>query len=144
VGQSIAQLQRVALVSASERSLRYEPAELARLRRILGRLNRTFFSQGRASDAHPDAAATDRHVLTSFVRDGRLIELPTNPKKMLVVLRWLARQFEEDRRYPEREVNALILRHHEDYATLRRGMVDRLLMARENGVYWRLPMPVEE
>jgi hypothetical protein len=46
-----------------------------------------------------------------------------------------------DRRYPEREVNEIISRHHPDYASLRRALVDHGLMARDAGTYWRLPTP---
>jgi hypothetical protein len=49
----------------------------------------------------------------------------------------LAKQFEEGRRYPEREVNQIIKRHHPDCATLRRELIGARLMQREKGTYWR-------
>ena len=46
----------------------------------------------------------------------------------------------EGRRYPEAEVNAILQRRHWDSATMRREMVGWRMLAREAGVYWRLPM----
>ena len=59
-------------------------------------------------------------------------------KKRLVVLKWLVSHFEEGVRYPEKEVNEIIARHHPDYCTLRREFITRGLMKRENGAYWRV------
>jgi hypothetical protein len=79
-------------------------------------------------------------VLASFVgADGRLAVVPASRRKRWIILKWLVEQFEEDRRYPEPEVNALIQRRHPDCATLRRELIGCRMMAREAGVYWRLP-----
>ena len=88
---------------------------------------------------HADADAWERKVLRSFLDGERLTKIPDTRKKRDVVLRWLVAQFEEGRRYPEREVNEIIQRRHPDSATLRRELVGAKLMARESGVYWRLP-----
>lgn len=88
-----------------------------------------------ASDVPTDA--WERKVLDNFVVGERLKEIPASLKKRLVVLRWLANQFALDTRYPEKEVNAILQRHHPDFATLRRELVDHRLMARDKGVYWR-------
>jgi hypothetical protein len=48
-----------------------------------------------------------------------------------VILRWLATQSDEGRRYTEREVNEIVQRHHPDFATLRRELVGARLMQRE-------------
>jgi hypothetical protein len=47
-------------------------------------------------------------------------------------------QFESDRRYTEKEVNDIISRTHEDYAALRRYLVDSRRLAREREIYWRI------
>jgi predicted transcriptional regulator len=92
-----------------------------------------------ADDADGDAEAeAQRVILKNYLRDGRLVIIPASRSKLLVVLRWLADQFEPGRRYTEAEVNAIITRHHPDYATLRRELIGHKLMAREKGVYWRL------
>ncbi len=78
-------------------------------------------------------------VLKSFVTDDRITDIPASRKKRLVVLKWLVLKFEADRDYPEKELNALIKRHHPDTATLRREFIGYKLMTRENGIYRRLP-----
>jgi len=45
----------------------------------------------------------------------------------------------EGARYPERAVNETLQRHHWDSATLRRELIGAGMMARDAGVYWRLP-----
>lgn len=77
-------------------------------------------------------------VLGNFVDAGRrLISIPAQHKKLLVVLRWLVEDFQPGRRYPESEINRIIGRRHPDFATLRRLLVDEELMQRRRGVYWR-------
>ena len=76
-------------------------------------------------------------VLSAFVRDGRLVSIPAQHSKRVVVLRHLVRIFEPGVRYPEREVNALLAVWHPDVAALRRYLVDEGLLTREAGVYWR-------
>lgn len=86
-----------------------------------------------------NAEAWERKVLEDFFEGERLKEIPASRKKREVVLRWLAGRFETERRYPESLVNEVIGRHHPDFATLRRELVGLKLMAREHGVYWRVP-----
>jgi len=79
-------------------------------------------------------------VLRSFVQAGRLIKIPEQKKKRLVILHWLRAQLQPEKRYPEAELNQFFLRFHEDCATLRREMIMHALMAREDGIYWCLPV----
>jgi predicted DNA-binding protein YlxM (UPF0122 family) len=85
-----------------------------------------------------DLDAYDRKVLHDYMEDGQLKSIPRQWKKREVILRYLLRQFEWDRRYTEREVNEIISRTHEDYATLRRELIDSKRLAREREVYWRI------
>ena len=81
----------------------------------------------------------ERKVLKDyFAADGRLKALPTQYKKLLVILRYLVKIFEPGQRYPEKQVNEMLRRYHVDTAALRRYMVDTRLLAREKGVYWRV------
>jgi hypothetical protein len=41
-------------------------------------------------------------------------------------------------RYPEKQVNEILARYHEDTATLRREMIGYRMLARAGGEYWRL------
>jgi hypothetical protein len=76
-------------------------------------------------------------VLSAFLREGRLVSIPAQRGKRLVVLDHLVRVFEPGVRYPERQVNALLAVWHPDVAALRRYLVDEGLLSREAGVYWR-------
>jgi hypothetical protein len=82
-------------------------------------------------------------VLSAFVRDGRLVSIPAQRTKRLVVLDHLVRVFEPGVRYPEREVNALLAVWHPDVAALRRYLVDEGLLSRDAGIYWRTGGPVD-
>lgn len=82
--------------------------------------------------------AYDAKVLRTFVQGGRLVSIPAQEKKRLVILRYLAeRCFVPDRVYPEREVNEALAAYHEDVASLRRYMVVAGLMTRSGGEYRR-------
>ena len=74
---------------------------------------------------------------TVFVTDGRLTSIPTPRAKRMVVLDWLAQDFEPGRRYSEAMVNLIIGKRHPDTAALRRYLVDEDLLSREAGEYWR-------
>jgi len=80
---------------------------------------------------------TDQRVLETFIRDGRLVLMPTKRSKLQVVLDHLAQQFEPGRKYTEAEVNETLQRFHDDYAALRRYLVDEGFLSRESNVYWR-------
>ncbi|MFM2079030.1 MAG: hypothetical protein RJA49_2920 [Actinomycetota bacterium] len=76
-------------------------------------------------------------ALRAFVRDGRIVNIPTKQAKKLLLLDWLAQDFEPGRRYSEQMVNLIIGKRHQDTAALRRYLVDEGFMERENGEYWR-------
>lgn len=87
-----------------------------------------------------DAVEQDAYkqkVLRTFIKQGRLVQIPAQQKKRLVVLEHILSEFEPDRDYTEKEVNMIILEYHEDVATLRREMIMNHLMTRDKGVYRR-------
>jgi predicted transcriptional regulator len=86
-----------------------------------------------------EADAWERKVLKDFFEGTRLKEIPASPKKRMVVLKWLASQFEYGVVYTEAEVNEIIQRYHPDSASLRRELIGphARLLQRENGRYWR-------
>lgn len=73
-----------------------------------------------------------------FIKGGRLVIIPTKRSKLRSVLEHLSQDFEPGRTYPEAEVNEILERYHDDYAALRRYLVDEGFMTREAGVYWRI------
>jgi hypothetical protein len=85
------------------------------------------------------AAANDdeESVLRAFFRDGRLTEIPAKVGKRRIVLERVSIEFEAGVRYDEKEVNAIVGRFFNDYASLRRHLVDEGFLVREHGVYWR-------
>jgi len=86
-----------------------------------------------------DHSAADAKVLASFIEGDRLVSIPSHEKKRQVILRFLLdRCFEEDRTYPEKEVNQRLALWNRDVAALRRYLVDSKLMSREGGVYRRI------
>ena len=82
-------------------------------------------------------------VLRSYFRGGRLREIPAKRQKRAIVLSRLALEFDVGVRYTEREVNATLLRFHDDYVSLRRHLVDDGFLSRERGEYWRSGGPVD-
>jgi hypothetical protein len=95
-------------------------------------------------DAPLDPDRAKATVLRTFIRDGRLTQIPMARGKRLIVLEHLAAAFEPGVRYPEAEVNAILRAWHEDHAALRRYLVDECLLTREAGIYWRSggPFPI--
>jgi hypothetical protein len=85
-----------------------------------------------------ESDAVDAKVIRSFFREGRLVSIPAQDKKKLIVLRHLRDLcFAENRAYPEKEVNQRLAILHPDVAALRRHLVDFRLMTREAGEYRR-------
>lgn len=70
------------------------------------------------------ADAFSLKVKNTFFKRGRLIKIPSQQKKLLVVLAEIATAFEEDKVYTERDVNIIIADFNDDFATLRRELVN--------------------
>ena len=87
-----------------------------------------------------DLGSYDRKVLRDYLENGRLKTIPAQRRKRDVILRRILQEFEPGRRYAEAEVNEIISRFHEDYATIRREFIMRRMMDREGGGgdYWRI------
>lgn len=107
----------------------------------LQRLNRDLLSPAQVVALADESVgdAFERKVLKSFVDGERLLKIPDQLKKRKVILRWLVERFDPEARYHERELNAMIKRHHEDTATLRRELIMEGLLRREADIYWRVP-----
>jgi hypothetical protein len=71
------------------------------------------------------------------MRDGRIVTMPARRAKRLVLLGHVAGLFEVGVRYQEGEVNRKLRALHEDYAALRRYLVDEGFLSRDHGEYWR-------
>ncbi len=100
---------------------------------------RRLFSRETVPAISADVDSFEDKVIANFTGpDGRLKSIPTQHKKRMVILRHIRDAFEPGRRYPEREVNEIIKRFHDDTAGIRRDLVDTHLMQREGGgrMYW--------
>jgi biotin operon repressor len=74
-------------------------------------------------------------TLKNFFDGERLRSIPAQRKQRVIVLQELLERFEPGTKYPEREVNEVLKTAHEDFATLRRELVDYGFMVREAGIY---------
>ncbi len=88
-----------------------------------------------------DREAYDRKILKDYLHpDGTIRQLPTHRRKLNVILRYLISQFEFDRIYTEKEVNAIIGALNEDISGLRRDLISVRMLDRERdgSAYWRV------
>jgi len=88
-------------------------------------------------DEFADEPQEWRRVLRAFVVDGRLQSIPVSSAKRLVVLDWLAQDFEIGQTYSEKMVNLILGKRYADTAALRRYLVDNGFLNRAEGEYWR-------
>lgn len=86
-----------------------------------------------------DADDQERKVLSAFLDGERIRQIPTTRKKRWAILKWLATRIDADTEYNENDLNAIIKRHHEDAASLRREMLGYRMLTRSKGIYRRLP-----
>jgi hypothetical protein len=126
----------VVRVEGDRRTYRLDPETLRRAAREMGPSREAGLALG-AMDVEEES------VLRAYFRGGRLREVPARQAKRRIVLNRLALEFDVGVRYPEREVNRSLKRFHEDYAALRRHLVDEGFLSREKGLYWRSGGPVE-
>ncbi|WP_030453936.1 DUF2087 domain-containing protein [Herbidospora cretacea] len=82
-------------------------------------------------------AEISREVIERFLVGGRLVQMPAKHAVRLAVLDRVAQSFEIGVRYSEKEVNTVLAGFYDDYAALRRYLIDNDLLSREDGVYWR-------
>ncbi len=82
----------------------------------------------------------DRKVVQHYCdAEGRLKEIPSQEKKQLALLRYVAQSIPTGQRFSEKEINVICVRFFADAAYLRRSLIDHNLLERErNGsAYWR-------
>lgn len=109
---------------------------------IIYSLNRELFEKPLyefiKSDRIP-VSSTDKYekeVISHFFRYGKLTHIPSQRKKREIIMKEIAKQFEQGRKYSEKEVNSIIHRFHEDHCTIRREMIGFGILGREKETYW--------
>jgi predicted transcriptional regulator len=88
-----------------------------------------------------DRQAYDRKVLKDYLNeDGTIQQLPTNRRKLDVILRYLAEHFKFGEIYSEKAINEVIGKLHEDISGLRRDLISfgYLDRERDGSAYWRI------
>lgn len=137
VSHHLAQLKDIGLVDArAEGTMR-----IYRLNsKELETMSKDVFAPGNlAALVEPSERTDEARILRTWVKDGRIVDIPAQEKKKQILIRWLARQIDPARRWTEKEFSEWLKQFNEDYALLRRYLVDNHYMAREGGVYWRTP-----
>ncbi len=72
-----------------------------------------------------------------FNPDGTFISIPVKPAKKIAVLLHIAQDFSPTTKYPEKELNAIIAKYHDDTAAIRRHMIEYGILERDGAsVYW--------
>lgn len=77
-------------------------------------------------------------VIDAFFEYGKLKAIPAQWKKERIVLEEIVKAFDYNKSYTEREVNIILADYYDDFCTVRRGMIDARLLARNEDRYWRL------
>lgn len=93
-------------------------------------------SRGAAGPAAYDAARSEQERLVGrLFTDGRLARIPAKRRTRAGALLEVLTRFEPGRDYSEPEVNEVLLDVHEDFAYLRRELVNYRYLERSGGVY---------
>ena len=72
-----------------------------------------------------------------FRPDGTLISIPVKQTKKLAVLQHIAGDLSPETRYPEKELNLIIAKYHDDTAAIRRYMIEYGILERDGeSIYW--------
>lgn len=79
-----------------------------------------------------------KKVIDSFFAYGKLKSIPSQRKKERIVLEEIAKSFEAEREYTEREINIMIADFHDDFCTIRRDMISEGILQRENMIYKKI------
>ncbi len=141
VSHHLTRLAEIGLVSArAESYYNVYQLETAALEAMAQRLlSREMLSE--AAQA-VDLDAYDQEVLRNYLLpDGSLKQIPSQRKKVEVILRYIIKSFEPDTTYTEQEVNAILARFHKDVASLRRELFDMKMLGRDprGTTYWLTP-----
>ncbi len=86
-------------------------------------------------EAYDAARAGQERLVGRLFSDGRIERVPAKRKVRAAVLLEVLSRFEPGREYAEKEVNEVLLAVHEDFAYLRRELVNYRYLERQDGRY---------
>jgi hypothetical protein len=137
VSHHLSELKGIGLVDArAEGTMRIYRLDA----RTLETMSKDIFAQTNlAALVKPSEMTDEERILRTWVKNGRIVDIPAQEKKKQILIRWVAGQIDPERRWTEKEFSEWLKQFNEDYAFLRRYLVDYHYMARENGIYWRTP-----
>ncbi|WP_374454159.1 DUF2087 domain-containing protein [Nocardioides sp.] len=92
-------------------------------------------SAGPQEAAYDAARAEQERLVGRLFTGGRIERVPARRKVRAAVLLEVVSRFEPGREYSEKEVNEVLLGVHEDFAYLRRELVNYHYLEREAGRY---------
>jgi hypothetical protein len=102
-------------------------------------------------DVHEGAKMVDDRYITTKAEEEQILSsmfssmdplilttFPAREKKKIVVLKKIAEQFERNKQYSEKELNVILKEIYEDFATIRRYLIEYGFMERTNDCkyYW--------
>jgi hypothetical protein len=114
---------------------RLDEAELNALTRLAAARPAAAIGDGTTAESADQEERERAKAIRDFFDGPRLKQIPAQRKKRVVVLQHLLGWFDPTREYPEKEVSAILKEAHDDFATLRRELVDYGFMTRSGGVY---------
>lgn len=137
ISHHLAQMKALGIVSV-------EPDGTRRIYSLNGKsletISKDIFAQPNLANLVPTSdLSKDERTLRTWVKDGRIVGIPAQERKRQVLIQWVAQQIDPDRRWTEKEFSEWLSQFNEDYAFLRRYLVEAGYMARNKGVYWRTP-----
>lgn len=90
-----------------------------------GKLEEVHHTATMIDDRYNITDAERKKVIKAYMdENGAITQFPAREKKKIIVLREIMKNFIKDREYPEQEVNKMLRRIYEDYATLRRALIE--------------------
>ncbi len=96
---------------------------------------RAALDRDRDEAAYDAARAEQERLVGRLFTAGRIERVPAKRKVRAAVLLEVVARFEPGREYSEKEVNEVLLGVHEDFAYLRRELVNYHYLEREDGRY---------
>lgn len=102
-------------------------------------------------DIHEGAKMVDERYMVTKTEEDKILEamfsslsplklkvFSSKEKKKIVILKKISEQFDKNRHYSEKEVNEILKQIHEDFATIRRYLIEYGFMDRTNDCkkYW--------
>ena len=79
-----------------------------------------------------------KKTLEAFFSEGKLVTLPSKEKRKVIIFIELIKLFKKDILYSEKEVNDVLKNVYDDFAIIRRYLIDYKLLERsvDGEAYW--------